>query len=89
MRSHYAVSRDLSSLFHSQARMWHTFASLLIQQGELLVYVRDQIGPASIQIAADVRGEYVPAQHRRFSSRSDAPRGRRRGCRYYSLSTQP
>ena len=36
------------------------FASRLIQQNELPGYVRDQLRPAALQIAADVRGEYVP-----------------------------
>jgi integrase len=38
----------------------HTFASLLIQQGESLAYVRDQMGHKSIQIAVDIYGHLVP-----------------------------
>src|SRR3954452_13691079 len=38
----------------------HTFASLLIQQGESLAYVKDQLGHASIQITVDVYGHLVP-----------------------------
>jgi integrase len=34
--------------------MRHTFASLLIQQGEWLAYVRDQLGHSSIQVTVDV-----------------------------------
>ena len=37
----------------------HTFASLLIQQGESLAYVRDQMGHASIQITVDTYGHLV------------------------------
>jgi len=33
-------------------QMRHTFASLLIQQGESLAYVRDQLGHKSIQITS-------------------------------------
>lgn len=32
----------------------HTFASLLIQQGESLAYVRDQMGHRSIQVTVDI-----------------------------------
>ena len=42
----------------------HTFASLLIQQGESLAYVRDQLGHSSIQITADVYGHLIPGANR-------------------------
>jgi len=32
----------------------HTFGSLLIQQGESLAYVKEQMGHASIQVTIDV-----------------------------------
>jgi integrase len=38
----------------------HTFASLLIHQGESLVSVKEQMGHASIQITVDVYGHLVP-----------------------------
>ena len=34
----------------------HTFASLLIQNGESLVYVKEQMGHGSIQITVDTSG---------------------------------
>ena len=34
----------------------HTFASLLLQQGESIVYVKEQLGHASIQITVDTYG---------------------------------
>ena len=37
----------------------HTFASLLLQQGESLAYVRDQLGHYSIQMTADYYGHLV------------------------------
>jgi len=49
----------------------HTFASLLIQQGESLAYVRDQMGHASIQITADVYGHLVPGANREAVNRLD------------------
>jgi integrase len=38
----------------------HTFASLLIQQGESLAYVKDQMGHHSIRVTVDVYGHLVP-----------------------------
>lgn len=38
----------------------HTFASRLIQQGANLLYVRDQLGHASVQITLDHYGHLVP-----------------------------
>jgi integrase len=38
----------------------HTFASLLIQQGESLAYVKDQLGHHSIRITVDTNGHLVP-----------------------------
>ncbi len=49
----------------------HTFASLLIQHGESLVYVRDQLGHQSIQITVDVYGHLVPGGNKRAVDRLD------------------
>jgi integrase len=38
----------------------HTYASRLIEQGEPLAYVRDQLDPHSIKITADVYGHWGP-----------------------------
>ena len=38
----------------------HTFASLLIQQGESLAYVKEQMGHHSIQVTVDIYGHLVP-----------------------------
>ena len=42
----------------------HTFASLLIQQGESLAYVKEQMGHSSIQITVDTYGHLVPGGNR-------------------------
>jgi integrase len=42
----------------------HTFASLLIQNGESLAYVKDQLGHTSIKMTVDVYGHLVPGANR-------------------------
>lgn len=49
----------------------HTFASLLIQQGESLAYVKDQLGHHSIQITVDTYGHLVPGANREAVNRLD------------------
>lgn len=49
----------------------HTFASLLIQNGESLTYVRDQLGHYSIQITVDTYGHLVPGGNRAAVDRLD------------------
>jgi integrase len=42
----------------------HTFASLLIQNGESPAYVKDQLGHSSIKMTVDVYGHLVPGANR-------------------------
>ncbi|MFI4897675.1 MAG: tyrosine-type recombinase/integrase [Phycisphaerales bacterium JB059] len=51
----------------------HTFASLLLQQGESLHYVEEQLGHASIQTTTDVDGHLVPGSNRHAVNRLDDP----------------
>jgi integrase len=52
----------------------HTYASLLIQNGESLAYVRDQLGHASIKLTVDTYGHLVPGANRQPVDRlDDAP----------------
>ena len=44
--------------------MRHTCASLLIQRGESLAYVKDQLGPHSIQVTVNLYGHLVPGANR-------------------------
>jgi integrase len=55
----------------------HTFGSLLIQQGESLAYVRDQMGHASIQVTVDIYGHLVPGGNRAAVDRLDSDTSRR------------
>ncbi len=49
----------------------HTFASLLIQQGEDLPYIRDQLGHFSIQMTVDIYGHLVPGGNRQAVDKLD------------------
>src|SRR5262245_4821188 len=52
----------------------HTFASLLLQQGESIVYVKEQLGHASIQITVDTYCHLIPGANRGTVDRlDDAP----------------
>jgi len=63
----------------------HTFASLLIQNGESLAYVKDQLGHHSIQITVDIYGHLVPGANRQAVDRLDedfsSTYGQKAGCR--------
>ncbi len=50
----------------------HTFASLLIQNGEPLTYVKEQMGHTSIQVTVDVYGHLVPSANRAAVDKLDA-----------------
>ena len=49
----------------------HTYASLLIQQGESLVYIKEQLGHHSIKITVDTYGHLVPGGNRQAVDRLD------------------
>ena len=51
----------------------HSYASLLIQQGESPAYIRDQLGHHSIQITVDIYGHLVPGGNRQAVDRLDDP----------------
>jgi len=47
----------------------HTFASLHLQNGESLAYVRDQLGHSSIKITVDIYGHLEPGSNKSASDR--------------------
>jgi integrase len=51
----------------------HTYASLLIQQGESLAYVQEQMGHHSIRVTVDTYGHLVPGGNRAAVDRLDDP----------------
>ncbi|MBF0526418.1 MAG: site-specific integrase [Deltaproteobacteria bacterium] len=52
----------------------HTYASLLIQAGESLVYVKDQLGHHSIKMTVDVYGHLTPGGNRQAVDRLADPK---------------
>jgi integrase len=52
----------------------HTFASLLLQNGESPAYVKEQMGHSSIQVTVDIYGHLVPGGNRQALDKlDDAP----------------
>ena len=51
----------------------HTFASLLLSNGESRVYVKEQLGHGSIQVTAEVYGPLIPSSNREAVNRLDTP----------------
>ena len=51
----------------------HTYASLLLSQGESPVYVKEQLGHQSIQITVDIYGHLIPNSNRGAVNRLDSP----------------
>jgi len=49
----------------------HTYASLLIAQGESLAYIRDQLGHHSIKVTVDTYGHLVPGANKEAVDRLD------------------
>ncbi len=47
----------------------HTFATLLLQNGESLAYVKDQLGHSTIRMTVDVYGHLVPGANRQAVNR--------------------
>jgi integrase len=51
----------------------HTLASLLLQRGATLTYVKEQLGHSSIQITVDTYGHLIPGGNIDWVDRLDAP----------------
>jgi integrase len=65
----------------TKAKLWrvrfhdlrHTFASLLLQNGESPVYVKEPVGHSSIQITVDCYGHLIPGGKKQAVDRLDTP----------------
>ena len=65
VRTMFARLLEKAGLRHIRIHdLRHTFASLLLQQGESVVYVKEQLGHASIQITVDTYGHLIPGANR-------------------------
>ena len=51
----------------------HTFASLLLQNSESPVYVKEQMGHSSIQVTVDCYGHLIPGGNKQAVDRLDTP----------------
>jgi integrase len=47
----------------------HTFASLLLSNGESPTYVKEQMGHSSIQVTVDIYGHLIPGGNRQAVDR--------------------
>ncbi len=58
-------------LHHSPHSLRHTFASLLLQQGEAIQYVQRMLGHASITLTVDTYGKWLPMGNKAAVDRLD------------------
>ena len=49
----------------------HTYASFLIQAGESLAYIRDQLGHSSIKMTVDIYGHLAPGGNKEAVDKLD------------------
>jgi integrase len=68
--------RQTGITYHKPHALRHTYASLLIQNGESLAYVRDQLGHSSIKITVDTYGHLAPGGNKAAVDRLDELTGR-------------
>lgn len=59
-------------LHFSPHSLRHTYASLMLQQGESPAYVQRQLGHASIQLTVDTYGKWLPMGNKAAVDRLDA-----------------
>ncbi len=74
--SHLKLFRLLKAAEVRQVRfhdLRHSFASLLLQNGESPVYVKDQMGHSSIQVTVDLYGHLIPGGNKQAVDRLNTP----------------
>ena len=67
----------------------HTYASLLLQAGEPIAYVREQLGHSSIQVTVDIYGHFIPGSNREAVNRLAAMTGASVGTEGEAQETGP
>jgi integrase len=50
----------------------HSYASLMLQQGESVTYVKEQMGHHSIQVTVDLYGHLIPGANRAAANRLES-----------------
>ncbi|MHB8890357.1 MAG: tyrosine-type recombinase/integrase [Acidobacteriaceae bacterium] len=81
-RQNLKVAKLREVPFHA---LRHTYASLLIANGESLAYVKEQMGHHSIQITVDVYGHLIPGANRQAVNRLDDPSWREKSGKSATL----
>src|SRR5436309_16115429 len=76
------LKRATLPLHFSPHCLRHTFASLLLQQGESPVYVQRQLGHASIKLTVDTYGKWLPMGNKAAVDRSKVVANAVAGARY-------
>src|SRR5687768_9086039 len=72
-QSHGAHSEEGKMPLHFTPHcLRHTYASLMLQQGEPVTYVQRQLGHASIQLTVDTYGKWLPMGNKAAVDRLDA-----------------
>jgi integrase len=66
-RLNFLTIRGLRRIRFHECR--HTYASLLLQNGESPTYVKEQLGHSSIKITVDIYGHLVPGANRQAVNR--------------------
>ena len=69
----HVLQQAMLPLHFSPHCLRHTYASLMLQQGESLTYVQRQLGHASINLTADTYGKWLPLGNKAAVDRLDAP----------------
>jgi integrase len=67
----------------------HNFASLLLQNGESPVYVKEQMGHSSIQVTVDLYGGLIPGENKQTVDRLDTPMVQGHAEAYSATPAQP
>ena len=57
--------------YFSPHSLRHTYASLMLQQGESIKYVKKQMGHSSIQVTGDIYGDWLPIRNKTAVDRLD------------------
>jgi integrase len=73
-RRHFEKCLEHARLRHIRFHdLRHTYATLLLMQGESPVYVKEQLGHSSIKVTVDIYGHWIPGANRQAVNRLPVP----------------